>query len=143
MHTLAHYKVVLALLVSRNLVATRLKRAGWTFNVSKGGRGYCRYNIKTITIPKWALDNPEPEYSTYYLMHECAHAMLASIRHKIQPHGPEFMAQLIAICPAHLIHYETEYKSRNAAAAGISSKQQAKPTDLDNDTDYLENLFNL
>jgi len=130
-----------------SLQATRLKQQGWTFNVSKGSRGYCRYSSKTITIPKWALDlgagSTNPEYSTYYLCHEMAHAMLASSRHKIQPHGPEFMEQLKAICPIHLIHYEVEYKCRNAAAAGISSVQQAKVIVPDDDRDYMEDMYNL
>lgn len=143
MKSLELYKAQLKILTTSSLVATRLRREGWIFKVSKGDRGYCRYRAKLITIPRHAL-NRGGDYLTYYLHHEMAHALLAELRlsNLIEPHGPEFMAKLIEICPPHCLHYEVGYKPRNAVAAGISSKQLAKIEEID-DTDYCEDLFNL
>lgn len=150
MKSLEFYKTHLKLAVMGNLHAVRLKAKGWKFAVSKGDRGYCRYRTKTITIPRHAL-NRGGDYLTYYLCHEIAHALLEHRMcvpkyMRIEPHGIEFMEQLKAICPPHCLHYETGYKPRYAAMAGISSvpiPKEETDTDIDDDTDYCENLFDL
>lgn len=151
MKTLQHYRAILKLATLNNIHATRLRLAGWTFHVSKGSRGYCRYYNKTITIPKWAIDRTG-DYIQYYLAHEMAHAMLEIPTRKrlIEPHGQEFMETFKRICPLHLQHHETAYKPRNAAAAGISKEPVIvleSLGDIDDSTedtiDYSVDLFDL
>lgn len=107
-------------MVSSNDAALRLIGLGWTFKVSRGNRGYCYEKTKVITLPWHALEaNPaKPGYSEYYLAHEIAHALAG----KKAAHGMVFMEHLKALCPPEHIHYETNYKPRNAKMAGIKGK---------------------
>ena len=94
-----------------------LTTQGWKFYIVAQSRGYCAYQWKTITIPQWVMKKPIGE-QIWYFAHEMAHAYSP----KDGMHGPEFMAQLIRICPAEHIHWELTYKPRNAKAAGIREK---------------------
>lgn len=100
-----------------SVVATynTLLATGWTIHITDTRRGRCAYATRSITVPKWAMERSE-DYTLWYLSHEMAHAVAGSHA----GHGPDFMAALKAICPAHCIHYELGYKPRNAVAAGIT-----------------------
>lgn len=99
-----------------------LLKAGWRFFATKQDRGRCYYGHKVITIPAWVIDNPREGYKEYYICHEMAHAFLCIAKIYDEHHGPRFMACLKDICPAEFVHYEIEYKPRNAMSAGIGSK---------------------
>lgn len=104
---------------------------GWKFYVVNQRRGRCYYASKVITIPAWVFRRPI-DYKEWYLSHEMAHALDKENGTK-SDHGPLFMYFLKCICPEDCVHYEIEYKPRNAVAAGIR-----KP---DTDTDDLSDLF--
>lgn len=91
-----------------------LKLLGWEFFIVSQRRGRCYYRAKIITIPLWALLSSRPNYWIYYLAHEMAHTPMNT------DHNAAFMREFQRICPKNLWFYETEYKPRNAAAAGIS-----------------------
>jgi hypothetical protein len=97
----------------------RLVEEGWEIGVADNDRGYCRFYQRTISIPAWVYKKPDTEYWIYYLAHEMAHAKNFLDHKPRAAHGPEFMAELKRICPAHLLHYETSYKPANALYAGI------------------------
>lgn len=106
----------LATLVAGNLHAQALLAKGWRFKVSKGRRGFCYWDTKSITIPTHALRNSRGVgYDQYYLAHEMAHAHAG----RAAAHGAVFMDCLKRLCPAEFLHYELNYKPRNAKAAGI------------------------
>jgi len=90
---------------------------GWRFYPVTQTRGRCYFRDKVITLPSWALKR-EMIYRQWYVCHEMAHAF-AGLKAK---HGPEFMAELKRICPEESLHFEIEYKPRNAIAAGIRDK---------------------
>lgn len=56
-------------------------------------------------------------FAAYYLAHELAHVKADS-----DGHGASFMAAFKSLCPTELQWYETIYKPRLAAAAGISQR---------------------
>ena len=89
----------------------------WRFYVTDTRRGRCWLSSRFMSIPLWAYRRGT-DYFLYYVSHEMAHAIGT---HK--DHGPAFMKDFKRICPPNLWHYETAYKPRNAAAAGISKKQ--------------------
>ena len=104
---------------------------GWTMYVTDSNCGRARYNVKTVTIPLWAWSlnkanakkhNNNPEYRTYYICHELAHAW---VDHKElnddSTHGRKFYEEFKRLCPPALWHFETEYKPRDAKRAGIST----------------------
>lgn len=93
---------------------------------TKRGR-FCKKN-KNITVPTWALElNPggasvhenNPEYAIYYACHEIAHALSEVSRVRGVMHSPEFYDRFKEVCPAHLQHFEINYKPQLSAAAGI------------------------
>ena len=93
-----------------------LLEKGWRIYAVNQTRGRCYGGWKkVITIPVWAIKDKRPNYKTWYISHELAHAF-DNCQHN---HGPEFMEWLKAICPTDCIHYELGYKPRNASAAGI------------------------
>lgn len=96
-------------------IGKQLISNGWKFYVVDQNRGRCYYNHKIITIPSWAI-HKSVEYKTWYICHEMAHTFT-----KGDSHGQKFMAKLIEICPENCVHFELEYKPRNAIAAGITS----------------------
>lgn len=93
-----------------------LVKAGWRFYAVDQTRGYCYYKEKVITIPAWVILSSRQGEKCWYVSHEMAHAYDETRSN----HGPEFMAKLIEICPDDCIHYELEYKPRNASNAGIT-----------------------
>lgn len=94
----------------------KLSEEEWQFLPVKQQRGRCYFNSKTITIPEHAYKSKKPGYLTYYIAHEMAHAIGLHTNH-----DGAFMRTLLKICPIDCLHHETEYKPRNAKAAGISS----------------------
>ncbi len=93
---------------------------GWNVYVVSQRRGYCHMLFKIITIPAWVTKHEDQGYWLYYVAHEFAHA-LGDIGDN---HNQRFMERFMKLCPVSLQHYETEYKPRNAANAGISKVQQ-------------------
>jgi predicted metal-dependent hydrolase len=87
---------------------------GWRFYPVNQTRGRCYFGDKVITIPRHAFQR-EPEYLTYYICHEMAHAYAGWEAN----HGPEFMKEFKRICPQEYWKYELNYKPRNAKSAGI------------------------
>lgn len=126
---LTQYRFTMFADVSANtrLIAKQLMDSGWRFYCVAQVRGKCYYNEKVITLPEWIVTNSgqanRTGYKEYYICHEMAHA-LDNTRSN---HGAEFMRILKKICPAEFVHYELDYKPRNAAGAGI---QKQKPIDL-------------
>lgn len=97
---------------------------GWKFKATTQRRGWCSYSQQLITLPAWVLAyateqkyEKQKGFFTYYLAHEVAHALTSPYK---PAHGQEFMNKLKRICPPAFIHYELEYKPREAKAAGIS-----------------------
>lgn len=95
----------------------------WEFYIVRQNCGKAYSLRKHITLPTFAL-NPKlevtkPGYATWYTAHECAHAF--AFKEKHFEHGLPFMQALKVICPKDFWHYETSYKPRNAASAGISA----------------------
>lgn len=99
-------------------VVRDLASKGWRFYFVDQRRGYCAYEAKVITLPVWAMKR-EWSYKTHYVAHECAHAVTGKEISSKRPHGPEFMENLKVISPKECIHWELEYKPRNAKSAGI------------------------
>lgn len=89
------------------------RAAGWVFYAVNQTRGRCHYRSKVITIPVWALVK-SILYKQWYISHELSHVFAVG-----DNHGQKFMAQLIRICPPEAIHFELNYKPRNAGNAGI------------------------
>jgi hypothetical protein len=92
---------------------------GWRFYAVDQTRGRCYYKHKVITIPAWVINQTNNKskqigYKDWYIAHELAHTFARG-----DNHGPLFMAQLKRICPKEYVHYEIEYKPRNANSAGI------------------------
>lgn len=88
------------------------------------GRAY--YAKRMITLPVWVFTRPQGKgFSLYYLAHELAHVANydAGTFDSRRPHGPAFMEEFKKLCPKEYQHFETGYKPRNAAAAGISRKR--------------------
>lgn len=107
-----------------------LNDAGWKFYVVRQTRGRCYYKSKVITIPSWVIERKSIDYKEWYLSHEMAHAY-SYIEGTTDNHGPAFMAMLKAICPDDCVHYEIEYKPRNAQAAGIRKPGSKAVDDFD------------
>jgi len=97
-----------------------VKENNWRFYCVDQSRGRCYLREQVITIPVFAMKR-DHGFKEWYISHEMAHAYAWMI-HKHWEHGPEFMRELIRICPNEFIHYELGYKPRNAASAGITSK---------------------
>lgn len=95
-----------------------LVEKGWQFYVVHQTRGYCYFSDKVITVPVWAYNDKKPKYCLWYICHEMSHALVGP---HVQAHGPEFQAQLIRICPAEYVGYESEYKKRESARAMIAA----------------------
>jgi len=88
----------------------------WTFVVADTANGSWSWNqTRTITIGRRHCESLRPGYKEYIICHEMAHAF----NKDADSHGPKFMEWLKRICPQEFIHYELEYKPRNATAAGI------------------------
>lgn len=87
----------------------------WTILIKDNHRGWCHPRTKFISIPLWAIQGKGRGYFEYYLCHEVSHALAGGSAN----HGPKFMEKLIEICPSEYLHYELNYKPRNAASAGI------------------------
>lgn len=96
-----------------------LEAQGWAFYAITQSRGTCYYLQRRITIPVWSIQKGT-DYLNWYISHEIAHAFAGHTA----KHGEYFMAWLKAICPAASIHFETNYKPRNASISGISSSKE-------------------
>lgn len=99
------------------------KDLGYRFYVVEQTRGRCYRSIKRerrmITIPLWVWrqrnsKSQQPGYCNQYVCHEIAHAWT------VGGHDDEFYAMLKTIAPAETMHYELDYKPRNAASAGVA-----------------------
>lgn len=98
--------------------------AGWRIFTVDQQRGRCMYRSRIITIPTWCIEKTigangrvaAAGYSTWYTAHELSHVFAPT-----DNHGPQFMRELIKLCPDEFICYELGYKPRNAAAAGIGN----------------------
>lgn len=101
----------------RMAARTLVQDKGYAIHVVDQNRGRCYYRDRVITIPLFAIRRTT-EYKIWYLSHEMAHAYV-NLKGKCDNHGPNFMQELISICPENAIHHEIGYKPRNAAAAGI------------------------
>ena len=99
---------------SLKTIAREMLADDWRIFLVKQQRGRCYYDSKTITIPIWVMSHRDPEYKTYYIAHELAHAYTQS-----DNHGQLFIARLKLTCPAHLLKYEIEYKPTEAKKAGF------------------------
>lgn len=103
-----------------------LQNKGWKFYLVDQSRGWCKYAQKEIAIPEWLFKNPRivgrKSRIVQYQLHEIAHAMVyekyGSAAHRLNPHGPEFMAILVEICPAELLIFEMSYKPANLVKSG-------------------------
>lgn len=90
-------------------------------------QGRCYYEHKTLTVPLWAYRNKDLSrgFFKHYVAHELAH-VLAYYRYggKVASgHGLKFYDCLKVLAP-NTLHFELDYKPRNAAAAGITNKKQ-------------------
>ena len=82
-----------------------------------GGRAY--YLNNTVTIPKWAFEYRRKNFLKHYAAHELAHILAyETYGHAIAPHGSEFYKCLKKLT-TDTLHFELDYKPKNAAAAGI------------------------
>ncbi len=104
-------------------VANILKETGWKFYCVEQTRGYCLESAKTITIPRWVMFESDGNI-IQYICHEMAHALAPAS----EMHGPKFMEILMKICPAKYLHYELEYKPREARKAGIRKPREVSET---------------
>lgn len=95
----------------------QLLAKGWRFYAVSQQRSYCQERYKLIAVGDWAILSNRPGFKCYVVAHEMAHAF-AGCKHQ---HNHVFMEWLKRICPAEFVHYELEYKPRNARAAGIGS----------------------
>lgn len=98
-------------------IARKLRDDGWRFYAVDQNRGRCYPFQKVITIPCWVIRR-SIQQKTWYICHEMAHAIVLP-EHPNESHGKIFMDCLISICPADCVHFELDYKPRNAAIAGI------------------------
>lgn len=113
---------------SVKVYARTLRDKGWNFYSVSQRRGACYYKEKVITIPVWAIDR-ELGKKVQYIAHEMAHAYCL-INRCDDVHGPNFMKQMMEICPQEYWHFELEYKPRNAKAAGIADPNKKKDIDI-------------
>jgi hypothetical protein len=97
-----------------------LQEIGFSFYVVDQVRGRCYGSEGVITIPKWAIltEKTKPGYIDWYVSHEMAHAF-CYVNGICDIHGPNFMKMLMSICPVSSVHYELEYKTKNAIMCGI------------------------
>jgi len=90
-------------------------------------RGRANWRTRLVRVPAWVfkdrvnfcgkgLVDGGPAFAAYYLAHELAHIKASSDKH-----GPRFMSALKELCPDYLQGYESIYKPKSAAAAGIES----------------------
>lgn len=102
-------------------------KKGWRFWAVNQVCGRCYFDKNVITIPAWAFSRGFA-YLSWYIAHECAHAFAGWRVH----HGDKFMRELIRICPKESIHFETTYKPKQAARAGISALPNHKIVQIGN-----------
>lgn len=108
----------------------RGKLRGWTVVLVDQTQGWCRTNCRTVTIPLWALEDRGVGYLHYYICHELAHVeefekWKSGIYRRLESgHGEQFYRNFKRICPSSLQHWEHDYLSRSAAAAGIPKKEK-------------------
>lgn len=90
-------------------------------------RGHARYDHALCCIAKWVFeaDKRKPGYLIWYTAHELAHLLQRQFYRYSSQHDEHFMRALKLLCPKQYIHYELEYKPRNAQAAGISKEISA------------------
>lgn len=82
--------------------------------VKRTRKGWAHPETREVTIPVWVMRSSRPGYATYYVAHELAH-----IHAGTHLHNSDFMESFKSLCPRSYWKYETEYKPRNARAAGI------------------------
>ena len=94
-------------------------------NATNHQRGRANWRARLVRVPAWVFKDRVnfcgkgwidggPTFAAYYLAHELAHIKAAS-----DTHGPHFMAAYKELCPFDLQGYESIYKPKSAAAAGI------------------------
>lgn len=108
--------------VNMLLADAGLPDEGFKYFVTDTVRGRTNYLHMNLTVPltayKWGF-----EFFLYYVSHELAHIYTSIfVNEPHEPHGPEFMENFKRICPKDYWHYETGYKPRHAAKAGIKTK---------------------
>lgn len=112
------------------LHARTLMDQGYAFYACDQMAGWCNDRAKMIIIPMYVID-PSHQYfraqkvgyKTYYIAHEMAHAF-AGCRNQ---HNQVFMEELKRLCPQEFLHWELEYKPRNATTAGITAPTLQTP----------------
>ncbi len=91
-------------------------------------RGRANWRARLVRVPAWVFKDQVTfagkgliegglTFAAYYLAHELAHVKASS-----DTHGPKFMEAFKELCPVELQGYETIYKPKRAAAAGIAPK---------------------
>lgn len=112
-----------------------LRSMGHRFYVVEARCGRFYGGDRVITIPLWIWDERmdtvivraigkapttilRKAYRHWYISHEMAHAY-DFIERGETDHGYHFMEQLKAICPSDAVHFELDYKPKNAMNAGI------------------------
>lgn len=89
-------------------------------------RGRANWRARLVRVPAWVFKDRVNfcgkgmvdgglSFAAYYLAHELAHIKASSDKH-----GPHFMAAFKELCPTCLQWYESIYKPKSAAAAGIA-----------------------
>ena len=103
-------------LVSRVAILGIPVPPGVTMYVTDSRVGRYRVNAKTVTVPVWAYNataakcKGDPDYAIYYIAHELAHAWADVNGTDVNNHDPAFYREFKRLCPAHLWHYELNYK---------------------------------
>ena len=104
---------------------------GVTIYVTDSRVGRYRVNALTVTVPVWAYNattpktKGDPEYAIYYIAHELAHAWADHDGNDPNNHDADFYDWFKKLCPAHLWHYELNYKGTAAKRAGIVPNPEA------------------
>ena len=97
-------------------------REVWIYPVDQvNGKAY--YEDNTITVPKWAFETRKRGFLKHYAAHELAHIAAHIKYNKGSDHGPRFYECLQQLT-TDTLHYELDYKPKNAAAAGIKKPKQ-------------------
>ncbi|QDP50115.1 MAG: hypothetical protein Unbinned4311contig1001_5 [Prokaryotic dsDNA virus sp.] len=118
--------------------------------IRKQRRGYGGWswvgNVRRhyITIPLWVLENPKnarsqenmtdaeaERYFEYYVLHELAHVLQHFDNPNDSGHSELFYSHFTRICPEEIQHFESGYKPRLAAAAGVPKKSEEKADELE------------
>jgi hypothetical protein len=120
----ASYRLMSAALPLLTPAAQELVKSVAVF-VTAARRGRANWRGRLVRVPTFVFNDTinfagrgtvagGDAFAAYYLAHELAH-----VAAKTGTHSPQFMAAFKELCPPELQWYETLYKPRAAAAAGI------------------------